>query len=267
MANRASYIGNLCGTNVRFSPFEPNKLVVSQAQNFGIVGNGWVSVLSVNDNGTINVVQEYATQDACYDAWFNEDNENQILTAGGDSTLKLWDFMHPKPVASFEEHKQEVFSWEWSHIDKRKFVSSSYDQTIKVWDVMSPVSLHTLNHAFVVYQATWHPTHESIIASCSGDETFRIWDLRVGKDVKAVKAHDNEILTIDFNKYDNYVATGSTDSSIKVWDLRATLDEPILNLSGHVLAVKKVKFSPYHANTIFPKKFFLILVREHYNCR
>lgn len=204
----------------------------------------------MDEQGIINVVKEYATQDACYDACFNEDNEAQILTAGGDSTLKLWDLMHPQPIASFEEHKQEVFTCEWSHIDKRRFLSASYDQTVKVWDAVSATSLYTFEHAFVAYQATWHPTHESIIASCSGDETFRIWDLRVGKDVKAVKAHNNEILTLDFNKYENYIATGSTDSSIKIWDLRATLDEPLQTLSGHMLAVKKIKFSPYHANTL-----------------
>uniref|UniRef100_A0A7S3NFZ7 Peroxin-7 n=1 Tax=Euplotes harpa TaxID=151035 RepID=A0A7S3NFZ7_9SPIT len=99
-------------------------------------------------------------------------------------------------------------------------------------------SLYTFKHAFVAYQAVWHPTHESIVASCSGDETFRIWDLRTGSDVKAVKAHDNEILTLDFNKYENYIATGSTDTTIKIWDLRATLDEPLMTLPGHILAVK-----------------------------
>ena len=74
---------------------------------------------------------------------------------------------------------------------------------------------------------------------------FGIFELK--NNVKSVKAHENEILSIDFNKYENIVATGSTDSSIKIWDLRATLDEPLMNLSGHLLAVKKVKFSPYHA--------------------
>lgn len=201
------------------------------------------------------MVNEYATQDACYDACFNEDNENQVLTACGDKTLKLWDFMHPKPVFSFDEHTEEVYSCEWSHIDKRKFASGSYDHTVKVWDAISTTSLYTFEHAFVVYQVAWHPTHESILASCSGDETFRIWDLRVGKDVKAVKAHDNEILTIDFNKYDNYIATGSTDNTIKVWDLRAKLDEEIMKMDGHMLAVKKLKFSPYHSNTLISASY------------
>ena len=214
MTNRFNYIANYCCSNVKFSPFHSNKLLVSQAQNYGSFDNGWVSLLSIDDNGIMNVMQEYTMQDACYDAWFNEDNEGQILTACSDGSLYLWDFLYSKPVFSYKEHLQEIYSCEWSHIDKRRFLSASYDRTLKVWDVTSNFSLYTFDHSFVVYQGVWHPTHESIIASWGGDEKFKIWDLRTGKDVKSVKAHDNEILSIDFNKYENYVATGCTDSSI-----------------------------------------------------
>jgi peroxin-7 len=158
--------------------------------------------------------------------------------------------MHPQPLYSYAEHTGEVFSVEWSHIDKRRFVSSSYDRSLKIWDANSTKSILTFGHDFVVYQSVWHPTHEQIVASCSGDETFRVWDLRTFKAVKTVKAHDNEILSLDFNKYENYIATGSTDNTIKIFDLRSTLDQPLLVINGHQLAVRKVKFSPYHANTL-----------------
>lgn len=55
---------------------------------------------------------------------------------------------------------------------------------------------------------------------------------------------------MDFNKYENFIVTGSTDNSVKVWDMRATTDQPIMMLTGHSLAVKRVKFSPYHANIL-----------------
>jgi peroxin-7 len=55
---------------------------------------------------------------------------------------------------------------------------------------------------------------------------------------------------MDFNKYENFVATSSSDNFIKVWDLRATTDQPIMMLTDHQLAVKKIKFSPYHANVL-----------------
>jgi peroxin-7 len=105
-------------------------------------------------------------------------------------------------------------------------------------------------HDFVVYQAVWHPTHESIFGSCSGDQTLRIWDIRTGKDVKKIHAHDNEILSCDFNKYENFIASASTDGTIKLWDLRSTIESPIMTLTGHQLAVRKIKFSPFHANIL-----------------
>ena len=96
----------------------------------------------------------------------------------------------------------------------------------------------------------WHPTHESIFGSCSGDQTCRVWDLRSGKNVKKIHAHNAEVLSMDFNKYENFVATSGTDNMIKVWDLRATTDVPIMTLTEHVMAVRRVKFSPYHANIL-----------------
>ena len=96
----------------------------------------------------------------------------------------------------------------------------------------------------------WHPTHESIFGSCSGDQTVRVWDLRQGRDVKRIHAHHNEVLSMDFNKYENFIATASSDNTIKVWDLRATTESPIMMLTGHTLAVKRVRFSPYHANIL-----------------
>jgi len=105
-------------------------------------------------------------------------------------------------------------------------------------------------HEAVVNQAIWHPTHESIFASGSQDQTCRVWDLRSGKDVKKIHAHNNDILSIDFNKYENFIATSSTDNLIKIFDLRANVDMPLMMLVGHQLPVKRIKFSPYHANIL-----------------
>lgn len=78
----------------------------------------------------------------------------------------------------------------------------------------------------------------------------RVWDLRTGKDIKRIHAHQNDILSIDFNKYENFIATAGTDNLIKVFDLRANVDQPLITLLGHQLAVRKIKFSPYHANIL-----------------
>jgi len=68
--------------------------------------------------------------------------------------------------------------------------------------------------------------------------------------VKKINAHGNDVLSIDFNKYENFIATSSTDNLIKIFDLRSGTDMPMMIFSGHQLAVRKIKFSPYHANIL-----------------
>lgn len=75
------------------------------------------------------------TPDSTFDVCFNEANQNQILSAGGDHTLKLWDMSNDKmPVAVMKGHTGEVFGCEWSHINKKTILSASMDKTIKLWD-------------------------------------------------------------------------------------------------------------------------------------
>ncbi|CDW80429.1 wd40 repeat-containing protein [Stylonychia lemnae] len=237
--------GKICNYSVRFSPFESNKLALAQAQYFGIVGAG-----AINETDTVTV-REWQTPEAVYDVCFNEGNQNQILSVGDDGNVRLWDLINNSPIRNFKEHTQQVFGCDWNHINKRKFLTAAYDRTIKLWDInMVTGSQATFNHEFGVYAAIWHPTHESIFGSCSGDQTIRVWDIRSGKDVKKIMAHSNEVLSIDFNKYENFIASSSTDGSIRLWDLRSTLESPIMELKGHQLAVRRIKFSPYHANLL-----------------
>lgn len=168
--------------------------------------------------------------------------------------------MQSAPLAVLRGHQAEVQSCEWSHINKMKVLSSSTDRIVKLWDMqtlsqggqfMSQLNPQgSFQHEQTAYQAIWHPTHESIFASCSGDQMCRVWDLRSGKDVKKIHAHTGEILALDFNKYENFIATCGTDNMIKVFDLRSNLDQPMMELVGHQLAVRKIKFSPYHANIL-----------------
>ncbi|KAJ3111409.1 hypothetical protein HDU96_005735 [Phlyctochytrium bullatum] len=97
----------------------------------------------------------------------------------------------------------------------------------------------------IVKEEVWAPHSGDIFTSVSGDQTFKVWDLRIPKSSNTVRAHNNEILALDWNKYDpNLIATGSVDTTIKVWDLRFTQREAIL-LRGHEYAVRRLKFSPH----------------------
>jgi peroxin-7 len=120
------------------------------SQNFGLVGNGRLHIMGLGSNG-VSVEKMYAspssshqlcfadywysfdTQDALYDTAWSESNENQLVAASGDGTVKLYDItVNQFPVMQWQEHTREVYSVSWNLVSKDTFCSSSWDGTIKV---------------------------------------------------------------------------------------------------------------------------------------
>ena len=98
--------------SIAWSPFLNNTLAVAASANYGLIGNGRLNVLSLDQNlasGPILQRQYVATsmrrktrltnaqnsrfdtQDGLYDLAWSEVHQNQIVTGSGDGSLKLWD--------------------------------------------------------------------------------------------------------------------------------------------------------------------------------
>ncbi|KAG8711358.1 peroxisomal targeting signal 2 receptor [Ceratobasidium sp. 423] len=284
--------------SVAFSPFHPKLLALASSANYGLVGNGRLHVISQGhppaptgagglDASTLRVDRAYRTQDGLYDLAWSELHENQIVTASGDGSLRLWDIsMADLPVRVWQEHVKEVYSVDWSNLRKDRFISSSWDGTVKVWTPMNGASIQTIPaHSSCVYQALFSPHAPDVIATASTDGTMRFFDLRVplhtlqpaanpnaptlplsstplARPSLTIPAHGTEILSLDWNKYRPWVlASASVDKSVKVWDARQIQSNPTgeqglvggtceIDLLGHEYAVRKVQWSPHRADLL-----------------
>ena len=98
-------------TQAAWSPFFDNRLAIATAANYGLVGNGKLQVASLVGGGTVPVrgqidkwyvknwytsnnvltLTSFDTQDALFDLAWSESHENQIVTASGDGSIRLWD--------------------------------------------------------------------------------------------------------------------------------------------------------------------------------
>ena len=117
---------------VKYSPYYDSRLAVATASNYGIVGNGRLFCLGLSAAG-VQCERSYETNDAQYDLAWSEINENQLIIACGDGSIKLFDLgVENFPVMNFHEHKRETFSVCWNPITKDSFISSSWDGTIKL---------------------------------------------------------------------------------------------------------------------------------------
>eukprot|EP00798_Chlamydomonas_sp_ICE-L_P022845 gene22845-30019_t len=168
--------------SVKFSPFLENRITVSTAQNFGIIGNGRQHVFDVTPQGVVEVAS-FETQDGLYDCAWSEENENILIAASGDGSIKVYDLAappHANPLREFKDHKREK-SWNQDNVD-------------------NPIR---------------NPGAADVFLSASGDTTVRVWDLRHPGPTLILPAHAHEVLTADWCKYNDCVlATESVDKSI-----------------------------------------------------
>ncbi|SNX86081.1 related to PEX7 - peroxisomal import protein, peroxin [Melanopsichium pennsylvanicum] len=256
------------GYSVSWSPFFERRLAVASSANYGLVGNGRLHILSIAPNSTPlnpNLVVEkvFDTQDGLYDVAFSEAHENQLVTASGDGSIKLWDCtLQEHPIRNWAEHNREVFCVDWNNIKKDVFASSSWDASVRVWHPERPTSLMTITaHTGCVYACAFSPHNPDLLATACADGHLRLFDLRQGSGTQAVVTVPvgGEVLCLDWNKYRPMtIATGSTDRVIKTWDLRngfnkpaggiaapVELGTPIAAILGHEYAVRKVAYSPH----------------------
>ncbi|KAF8581541.1 WD40 repeat-like protein [Ramaria rubella] len=262
--------------SVAWSPFHNGRLALASAANYGLVGNGRLHVASLVPP-TLQLDKTYDSQDGLYDIAWSEIHENQIVTASGDGSIKLWDVMlNDLPIRAWHEHTREVFSVDWSNIDKEFFISSSWDGTVKLWTPNRPHSVQTLHaHSACIYQALFSPHHPSTLATCSLDGTLKIFDLRApsfpspsnpsggpqpaAQAALTVPASVTEILTLDWNKYRPFnIATAGVEKNIKIWDCRMVKMGGTAEVGGvcerefrgHEYAVRKIQWCPHRPDLI-----------------
>lgn len=254
------------GYSVAWSPFFERRLAVASSANYGLVGNGRLHLLTLGPNpASLNpglvVEKAFDTQDGLYDLAWSEAHENQIVTASGDGSIKLWDIaLQDHPIRNWAEHTREVFSVDWNNIKKEVFASSSWDCSVRIWHPERPTSLLSITaHTACVYQCAFSPHNPDLLATASGDGHMRLFDLRQQptQPVATVPV-GGEVLSLDWNKYrPMQVATGSTDRVIKTWDMRSAtaakppggmgvdMSAPLATMLGHEYAIRKVAWSPH----------------------
>ncbi|PVG04801.1 WD40 repeat-like protein [Serendipita vermifera] len=261
---------------VVWSPFYDNRLAIASAANYGLLGNGRLQVVSLSGApmAAINATPEkiFETQDALFDLAWSEIHENQLVTASGDGSIRLWDItLSDHPIRMWREHTREVYGVHWSNVNKLLFCSGSWDGTIRIWNPERPHSLKAIPaHEASIYQALFSPHEADVLASCASDGTVRIFDLRQQSPLPhpppslTIQAHPAEILSLDWNKWQpNIIATGSIDRQIRVWDcrmVRPSNNTPvgtntpasmcIKELGGHEYAVRKVQWSNFSADRL-----------------
>ena len=190
-----------------------------------------------------------------------------LVSAGDDSTAKIWNTTNWNLISSYTGHSSGVVGLEY--IDCDTLASSSNDYTIKIWRIASgstlltislsdiPKSLQLLSNGFLVSGqlaggiSIWNYNtgalirnlvghtseisyilllNSQVLSTSSGDMKTIIWNLTTGLPIYTLVGHTNQVRGAAIIS-SSLIATGSYDFSAKIWNWNTgTL---IRTLSGH----------------------------------
>ncbi|KAF1777131.1 G-protein beta WD-40 repeat [Phytophthora cactorum] len=140
--------------------------------------------------------------------------ENQLVTAGRNLLLRVWDLDTFKCVRTIKAHDTPVLAMGFDPSGTLLATGGS-DRTVKVFDVDKGFCTHN----FVATR--FHPDAAQLsLVSASDDATVRVWDLYTQKQVACIQDHMSLVTSVAFSEDGYTMLSAGRDKVVNFWDLR-----------------------------------------------
>jgi peroxin-7 len=253
MKNILKYLDNFDGTSCNFSYLSPNIIGGSFSENFGIVGKGKIVLLKY-DNVNLKPFKEMYFEKGINCFKFNRINDNIIHVGDVEGKLITINYNNQikDEIYSNKIYQAEITSLNTGKISNNLLLSTSLDNTSKLIDLNNnKIVLNIQNYSKKGFTSnSIDYKTPNIISLSTNDGTVLLFDIK--NCVKPIKCliSNNPILSMDFNPFNATFAVGESNGIINIYDLRNDKNIPISTLTGHQLAVKEIKFSPFQQNLL-----------------
>ena len=107
---------------------------------------------------------------------------HELVTAGADSTVRVWDTLSGALTRIFVDHTSPVFDVALSP-DRRFIATASEDRSARIWDVANGMNLVLDGHGDRVWGVAFSRDGQRV-ATASEDRTIRLWDAGSGKELR-----------------------------------------------------------------------------------
>lgn len=174
---------------------------------------------------------------AIVDLEFYPFNENMLLTASEDMTMKLWQIPEDglkkhltEPILSMEGHGKKLSLVTFNPTAEGIVASTAFDMTVRTWSVMEAAEVFKTDVPEQVVHLKWNYIGSLLAAACK-DKFLRIIDPRQDKLAAQVKAHEGIKPTkVEWlgspsvsDDHFKFVTTGFTAQAQRqcgIWDMR-----------------------------------------------
>lgn len=201
----------------------------------GPTTNGLVKIWRVDSGRELLVARDWVRQ-----ANFSPDGR-QLVSAGFDHELVLWEVATGRPQRTFDGHRQQVLSAVFTP-DGRHLVSGSLDRTVRIWEVATGREwLRLTGHERPINRVAVSPDGHGLASADVGGRV-RLWDVSTGVTRGELVGPANWIADLAFGPDNRTVAVAHDTGEVWLWD--AITGKVRRVLRGHSGMVEAVTFSP-----------------------
>jgi peroxin-7 len=155
---------------------------------------------------------------------WNQVSTDNFISAGWDSTIRLFALGQPQCIAAFGEHVKEVYEASWSPRDNFVFSSVSGDGFWKLWDVrrgQRATASVPGHNGEIILSTDWNKYEPTVIYTASTDRTVKMWDIRnPSREIFALRGHANPVRRVRCSPHSrNMVLSSGYDFRVCLWDL------------------------------------------------
>ena len=210
-------------TAIEFSS-NGHKLIVAD----GVAGRS--GFLRLIDLSTTRVESWRAHDDTIFDLDLSRDG-SQLVTAGGDKLVKIWELGSKKQLTRLESHTEQVLGVAFN-TDATQIVSSGADKELKVWDIETRLVTSRLGkHSSPLTAVVWSEDGTVIIASASDGRVFTYKNLKAhtgqersaSGDERELGEADEPVLCLAATPDAKMIFAGAQDGVVHGWNSEGKL--------------------------------------------
>src|SRR5881396_849929 len=163
--------------------------------------------------------------DTIFDLEFSRDG-TQLVTAGSDKLIKVWELASKKELTRLEGHTAQVLSVAFNP-NATQVVSGGADKEIKVWDIKTREKIVSLgSHSAGVTSVAWPGDGKVIVAATDGGGVSSYTNLKShtgeqsssGGEEKKIGDANETVLCIATTPDAKTIFAGSHDGVVHVWN-------------------------------------------------
>ena len=205
-------------TSLKFSP-DGDTLALAD----GVASqSGFVRVFSIREGRLMDSWR--AHEDTIFDMDFSSDGK-QLVTAGGDKLIKVWQLASKKELARLEGHAAQVLAVAFN-TNATQVLSGAADKQLAVWEINTRQKINSLGkHAAALTAVAWRDEGKVIIAATDGGAVFTYKNLKMhtggetseAGDERTVAEGGEAVLSLAARADAKTIFVGRHDGLVQVW--------------------------------------------------